>query len=84
MISVAINFSHEIEGSEVRITAMIDESAFVAIKGSIDTQRKEVLIRALLHLHVVLIRLIRVIHVKQVAHAYLIIGLASLVAFLSS
>lgn len=80
MISVALYISDNIEWLEIGIAAVIDEPAFIPMKGGINAQRKKILRATILNPHIVLIMLIRVTHVKQVTHAHLIIYFSSFIA----
>ncbi len=62
---------------------MIDKSTFVTVKGCINTKGEEIFIRALLDLHVIIISLIWIVHIKQIAHSHFIISFATFITVFS-
>jgi hypothetical protein len=84
MECVAFNLTHKVEGFEIRLTAVVDKSRFVAMISSINAKREEILVAAFLDLHIILICIIWLIHIEEVAHTDLVINSASLVPLFGS
>jgi hypothetical protein len=84
MECVTFNFTHKVEGFEIRLAAVVYKSGFVAMISRINAKRKEVFVAAFLDLHVIFIGIIGLVHIEQVAHTDLVIDSAPLVPLFGS
>ena len=84
MVGNTLHIRHQIIRFEVRLAAMIDESALISVVGGIYAQWKEFIKLFLLLLLVIRVIFIEIVHIEQVAHTKSVIDLASLVAIIGS